>query len=236
MGRPKKQNKEVKAKTFEECIDIINMCINKRKHRWTLNALAHIDFNDVAQNLRLHIWKKWHLYDQTKKLETWLTVVINHQMINMIRNVYGNFSRPCLKCEFYDGDDSCKKFGIVSDKCDLYKTWSHGKKTKHDIQLPRPIDDHTNEIYEIKNESVDVDRTAINIHEKMKLILKPVEWQVYDLLFIQHKSEEEVGKILKYKSNEKNRNAGYKQIANIRKKIILKVKDALEKEEIEIVH
>jgi hypothetical protein len=236
MKSNKKKNENIKPRTFEECIDIINACINKRRHRWTLSALAYLDFNDVAQNLRLHIWKKWYLYDQNKKLETWLTVVINHQMINMIRNVYGNFSRPCLKCEFYEGEDSCKKFGIVSNKCDLYKTWNYGKKTKHDIQLSLPIENHANEIKDIRSENIDVDRTAKNIHEKMKTVLKKSEWQVYDLLFIQNKTEEEAGKILEYKSNEKNRNAGYKQIANIRKNIITKVKDILSKEEIEIVH
>lgn len=235
MGRPRKKLVFAK-KTYEECIDTINTCINKRKHRWTLSALSHIDFDDVAQNLRVHIWQKWHLYDQSRKLETWLTVVINNQMINMIRNVYGNFSRPCLKCEFYEGDDSCKKFGIVSNQCDLYKTWNYGKKTKHDIQLPLPIENHINEVHEIQNETVDVDKTAIHIHEKMKQILKPYEWQVYELSFIQHKSDEEIGKILEYKSTEKNRSAGYKQVANIRKKIIRKAKELVFNEEIEVIY
>lgn len=161
MGRRKKiQQEKVTHRSFEECINIINECINKRRHRWTLSALAFLDFEDVAQNLRFHIYKKWHLYDQNKKLESWLTVLINHQMINMIRNYYGNFSRPCLKCEFYEGEDVCKKFGIVSTQCDLYRTWTYGKKTKHDIQLSLPIENHINEIHEIPTKELNIEKAS----------------------------------------------------------------------------
>lgn len=235
MGRRKKNQSNQRLRTFEECIDTINECINKRRHRWTLSALAFLDFEDVAQNLRFHIFKKWHLYDQTKKIESWLTVVINNQMINMIRNYYGNFSRPCLKCEFYEGDDICKKFDVVSTKCDLYRTWTYGKKTKHDIQLSLPIENYINEIQEIPTQELNIDKASIQLHDKMRSILTDLEYKVYDLLFIQHKSEEEVGKLLKYKTSEKNRNPGYKQVKNISKRIVRKAREILNNEEIEII-
>ena len=37
------------------------------------------------------------------------------------------------------------------------------------------------------------------------------------MLFIENKSEDEVAKFLGYKTNEKGRSAGYKQIKNMRK-------------------
>ena len=233
----KSQNKPIiKNVSFEESLDIINQCINKRKYRWTLSALNYIDFDDVAQILRLHIWKKWHLYDQSRKLESWLTVIINNQMINLLRNLYGNFSRPCLKCEFNEGGDGCLKFGTQNTSCDLFKAWTFGKKTKHDIQLSLPIENHTQEVYDLKSNNIDVDRTALDIHVKMKAFLNDWEYKVYDLLFIQHKTEEEIGRLLQYKSTEAGRNPGYKQISNIRKKILVKIKEMLKNGDIEIVN
>ena len=49
----------------------------------------------------------------------------------------------------------------------------------------------------------------------MKTVLKAVEWKVYNYLYIQHKSEEEVAKLMNYKTSEKNRVPGYKQIKNL---------------------
>lgn len=231
----KKINKEIKIRTFEECLDIINTEIEKRRPKWTLTAVPHISFEDVAQNLRLHIWKKWNLYDQSKPLLSWLNTVISNQIINMIRNWYGNFSRPCLKCQFNGGGDLCTKFDIQCTKCELYRTWVYGKKSAHDVKLPVSMEDHSNEVYDVKTNHIDVEKTAQNIHEKMKKVLRPSEYKIYDLLFIQHKSREEVGKLMEYKSCEKKRVPGYKQIANIEKQILAKVKECLAGDEIEII-
>jgi hypothetical protein len=69
----------------------------------------------------------------------------------------------------------------------------------------------------------------------MKEILKPLEWQVYEGLFIQHKDESQMAKELGYISNEKGRDPGYKQIKNIRKIIIVKVKQCLANGDIDII-
>ena len=61
----------------------------------------------------------------------------------------------------------------------------------------------------------------------MKKILKPIEWRVYDLLYIQNKTENEVAKAMGYVTSEKNRQPGYKQIKNIKKSIMKKVKEIL---------
>ena len=67
----------------------------------------------------------------------------------------------------------------------------------------------------------------------MRVKLKSNEWMVYKGLFIENKSEEEVAKSMGFKSNEKNRTPGYKQIKNLRKKIIEKVKKCLQKDEVD---
>ena len=112
-----------------------------------------------------------------------------------------------------------------------------GKKTKknaHDAKLPVSLEEHPQEISTAGQGHCDVEKTAIVLHEKMKTVLKAVEWKVYNYLYIQHKSEEEVAKLMNYKTSEKNRVPGYKQIKNIKKSIIEKVKKVLDKGEIDL--
>ena len=63
----------------------------------------------------------------------------------------------------------------------------------------------------------------------MKTILKANELQVYELLYIENLEEDEVAKKMGYKTSEKNRQPGYKQIKNIKKSILTKVKKEIEK-------
>ncbi len=69
----------------------------------------------------------------------------------------------------------------------------------------------------------------------MKAVLKPVEWSVYQHLYIDQKSEEETAKLMGYRTSEKGRQPGYKQIKNIKKSIIVKVKKMLSKDEIDFL-
>ena len=59
----------------------------------------------------------------------------------------------------------------------------------------------------------------------VKKKLKVNEWIVYENLYLKNKTEQEVAKILGYKTSEKNRSPGYKQIKNIKKSIIEKAKE-----------
>ena len=68
----------------------------------------------------------------------------------------------------------------------------------------------------------------------MKEVLKPLEWKIYDLLYIKNLDENEVAKEMGYKTSEANRSPGYKQIKNIKKSIIKKVKKTLGNEEIDL--
>ena len=51
----------------------------------------------------------------------------------------------------------------------------------------------------------------------MQEILKPIEWKVYGFLYIENLTEEQAAKKMGYKTSEKNRSPGYKQIKNIQK-------------------
>ena len=55
------------------------------------------------------------------------------------------------------------------------------------------------------------------------------------MLFIENKTEEEVAKKMGYRTNEKGRKAGYKQIKNLKKTFKQKILSILEKKDI-IIH
>ena len=118
MGKPK----------FEDCIDIINNEINKRKTKWNLKFLTWIDFDDVAQIIRIHIHKKWYQYDETKPLPPWLNRIISNQIKNLIRNIYGNYSRPCLRCAAAEGEVGCRIYIKQCKDCPLYESCEKNKK------------------------------------------------------------------------------------------------------------
>ena len=245
---PKKRTaKAVKKKTalvkkpcakkleFEDCITEIDTEIIKRKNKWNLTALAWMDFDDVSQILRIHIFKKWHLYDQTKKLTPWINRIISNQIKNLIRNNYGNYVRPCVKCAAAEGDDLCAIYKKQSAACPLFKNWYKNKKSAYDTKLPIALENHSQEAFSIHNQnSFDMDSASGKLHKKMKSTLKANEWLVYKYLYIDHLSEEQAAKKMGYKTTEKNRSPGYKQIKNLKKSIITKVKKCLSNDEVDI--
>ena len=220
--------------SFESKISEINQEINKRRHKWSLTTLAWMDFNDVAQILRIHIYKKWNMYNQKQPLAPWINRIVSNQIKNLIRNNYGSYSRPCLKCAAAESDNGCTIYTSQCNKCPLYAKWEKNKKSAHDIKLPVALENHTQEVHNIIEDEIDIDRAAENIHKKMHQILKPIEWKFYSLHYIQHKSEEESARLMGYKTNEKNRKVGYKQVKNLRKSIMMKVKKHLYNGDIDI--
>lgn len=193
-----------------------------------------MDFNDVAQILRIHIYKKWHLYDYKKPLAPWVNRIISNQIKNLIRNNYSNFTRPCLKCAAAEGEEGCSIYKIQCNSCPLYANWERTKKNAHDTKLTLSIENHSQEINDMPINNFNMEKTTKNIHLKMEKVLKPIEWKVYNYLYIEGKDEEETAKLMGYRTSEKNRIAGYKQIKNIKKIIIVKVKKHLYNGDIDI--
>jgi len=209
---------------FEECINEIDAEIGKRRGKWCLTAICWMDYEDVSQILRIHIYKKWHLYDQTKPLAPWLNRIISNQIKNLIRNNYGNYARPCLRCAASEGGDLCSIYGKQDSSCPLYANWEKGKKTAHNIKIPVPLENHSQEVFNQSENKIDLGENIKRVHSKMEEILKPIEWKVYKCLYIDNKSEEETAKLMGYKTNEENRSPGYKQIKNMKRTIVQKVK------------
>lgn len=225
---------------FEDNITIIDTEIAKRRHLWTLNSIQWMDFDDVSQMIRLHIYKKWKLYNHERPLIPWLNKVISHLIKNIIRNIYGNFARPCLHCAAAEPDNLCKIYGSQCGECPLYAAWEKSKKRAYEVKIPVPIDSHMNntECSFVDGgyaDSQDVDKIAAAIHIRMEKVLKPVEWEAYELLFVKNLSEEDAAQQMGYRTSETGRPAGYKQIKNLRKRIINKVKKELAEDKVDII-
>ena len=232
----KDTNDPLKKPTFEESIDFINQEIKKRRNKWNLTSLSWMDYDDVSQVIKIHIYEKWHLYDVDKPLGPWLNRIISNQIKNLIRNNYGNYTRPCLRCAAAEGVNGCKIYETQNSDCPLFAKWEKTKKKAYNIKIPLSLGDHEHEVQAVyPSDNIDIEKSAKVLHKKMKELLKPTEWIVYEGLFINWLSEEEVAKKLGYKTSESGRKAGYKQIKNIRKNIISKTKALLDKGEIDLL-
>lgn len=207
-------------KTYEECYPIIDSIIKKFGNKWRLKSINWFDFEDVSQTIKIHIYNKWHLWDQTRALEPWVAQVASHQIKNIIRNNYSNYVRPCMQCKFNTGDDGCSftASGEQDSSCSLYAKWSKNKKNGYGIKMPVSMEHHSHEINEASSiDPVCFDSSMRRLNEKMKEALSEDYYKVYEMLFLEKKTEEDVAKFMGYKTSEKNRKAGYKQIKNLKK-------------------
>ena len=224
------QNKKI---AFEKNIEIIDEEIAKRRSKWSLTSLSWIDFEDVAQIIRIHIYEKWEQYDPEKPIKPWLNRVISNQLKNIIRNNYTNYTRPCLRCAAAEGDDGCRIYVTQCSECPLYAHWKKRNLNAYNLKLPLSLENHYQEVSSIFDDYVDYDHKIKQLNDKMKEVLKPTELIVYESLFIRHENELSVAKRLGFRTSEKKRSPGYKQIQNIKKNIIKKVKELFKNGDIE---
>jgi len=214
---------------YEDMADVINVEIRKRKGKWFLDSVPWIDFDDVEQIIRIHIHQKWDKWDQTRDLKPWINKIITNQFKNILRNYYLNFARPCTSCPFNNSsteENSCSftKSGNQDDTCPLYKKWSKSKKNAHDVKIPLRLDGmEFEQITQDSPNTFNLDSSIERVQKYLKIELSEKYYEVYLMLFIENKTEDEIAKTLGYKTTEQGRAAGYKQIKNIKKMIKEKV-------------
>jgi len=238
MGRPKKIK-------YEDRVAVIDNELQKRKHKWHLNAIAWFDFQDVEQIIRFHIFKKWHLWDQKRPLEPWVNKIISNQLKNILRNHYSNFARPCLSCPFNQSEQeesvngsfcSFTPSGEQCGECKLYAKWEKSKKHAYDIKLPLALENHHQEAFSIASRDFDLGNSISKLHYEMKIVLSQKHYEIYEDLFVKNLEEDEIAKKLGYTTNEKNRKAGYKQIKNLKKMFKEKAVVVIQQKDIIIIN
>lgn len=218
---------------FEKYSDIINREISKRQVKWNLTAIPSISFDDISQNLKLHIYTKIHLYDEKKaKIENWINTIITNQLKNVLRSLYLNYNKPCISCACAEGEDDCRIFGKQDEVCPLVAHWQKVKLSAYNTKLPLPIEKHEQEIHDLPQKNFDLETSAQNLHTKMELILTHEEYQIYNLLYIEHKTDEETVNALGF---IKNKQTGHTIITKVKKLIILKAINLIKNNEVDIV-
>ncbi len=205
MSEPKK------AFSFQDKIHVIDAELAKSRHRWHLRAMPSIDYDDISQIIRLHIYKKWNQWDQSRKLEPWLAFLISNQIKNLLRNHYYSVARPCLRCEHNlhnssskigeDVDSGCgvTQSGKQCSECVIYRDWEKRKKTAHDIRMPVSYDsceDVYRGVDETPNDDQDIEKESQLLHERMIALLSPIDATIYRVLIINGLSEKDAAKFM----------------------------------------
>lgn len=216
---------------FEDRLDVIQAEINRRRPKWRLSTL---DFEDVSQMILVRVFQKYHIYDPDKGDFThWLNFMITNAIKNILRDNLTKFSRPCiLQCRFNLGNDACgyTKSGKQCDECPLFKKWRERKEDHFNVKQNLPLENHTQEVNNIQHDFMDIEGAKVKIDAAMKNKLKPFEWTLYTMLYIENKEPEEVGKILKYKTCKNSTIPGYQQIKKFQKRVVVLAREIIEDE------
>lgn len=224
---------------YEDKVEVIDNEIRKRFYKWHLTILPWIDYEDVSQIIRIHIYKKWDLWDQQKPLEPWLNKIISNQIKNLLRNHYSNYLKPCIGCKYNQadkagGEELCSftASGTQSHECGDFKKWAKNKRDAFGVKVPVPIEGIDYKNYHVQEN----DACLIKGQERLNIILKRYlsekHYFIYKMFFIDHIDEYEIAKILGYKTNEAGRKAGYKQIKNLKNMYKDLVKRIIDREDV----
>ena len=194
MGKRKPVKKDQNAKpTFEESIGIIDTELAKRRAKWHV-GIGWMDYDDVAQLIRIHIYNKWHLYDSSRPLAPWVNRIISHKIINLVDQHYANFARPCLKCPESDGGTGCLKYGEQCAQCPLYREWELKKKPALETKIPSSLDNFEGEIPLSRDYIHDPENEVVQLGKALSEVLDDNMYRVFKLSYIDHLPVEKVVK------------------------------------------
>lgn len=229
----------MEKKSYEEYQEQIDIELKKRQGKWRLDSIAWMDYDDVCQIIRAHIYKKWDQWDQIRPLAPWVNKIITNQIKNLLRNHYQNYAKPCISCPFNMSsglmDDGCSftPTNRQDSNCPLFKKWSKSKKYAYSVKLPLSIEDNLHKLnYSDPNFLYSIEDSIEKVNSILKKKLNEKQFFIYKTLFIEKVNEEEAAQILGYKTSEKGRKAGYKQIKNLKIKYKKMVVDIIYKNDI----
>ena len=209
--------------TYEDFSDVIDAAIKKQQYKWRLNAVKWFDFDDVQQIIKVHISKKWHMWDQERPLEPWIGRIISNQIRNLIRNHYGNYVNPCPSYQLPDHDSST---------CPVCQKWAKNKKAGLELKIPLSTEDFVKEVTSKQYIDFDFGASLKKLDKEMKLRLTEVHYVAYRMLYFEMKTEEDVAKFMGYKISPQKRKLGYRQVKNLKKKFLEIAVDILKEQDI----
>lgn len=231
-AKTKKTKNKLKSPPFESQLELIQNEINKRKNKWTLVA---IPFEDVSQMVMIRIFKKYHLFEPQKgEFSHWVNKVISSAIKNILRDNYLKYNRPCLGCAKNLGGDACSytPSGKQCEECPLYAKWKKNKEQHFNVKQSLPLENHAQEAESQVGDFTDIEGAKNIIDEKIKKKLRPIEYKLYKLLYVENLTEKDAGIKMEYKQTDKDRGPGYQQIAKMKTKILIAAKEVIEEEDL----
>lgn len=214
--------------SYEECYPHINSAIMARKPRWLLQRLAWLEYEDVAQIIRIHIYVKFYQWDQLRPILKWVNRIISNQTANIVRNTYTSYVKPCNGCAANEDGTLCRIYVNQCSDCPLYAKWEKSKKNAHEINLAESYNELESWHKNLASTSCnDIYQKIERVHiETMKRLTLPQQ-RIYRYIYIDHMNELDVAKIMGYKTSEKFRSPGYKQIEKCKKLFLKMAKEAI---------
>lgn len=212
-------------KTFEELYPRIEKVVEGFRGKWKFKASVESDFDDIKSEILVHIWKKWHLYNQELQVEGWAATITKNQFNNKLRDIYLKTSSPCGRCACNIGGELCSQFGIQGIECPLYKKWYNKKRYSHEAKMPLALELHINEVENSRCIYFDYDGGAAKLHKLMEGELTERDYKIYVGLFIMNKEEQEVSDECHF-----NPDSGIKRIRQIKAMIIDKARKVIARE------
>lgn len=226
-----KTNKITKP-SFESQLPTIKRELEKRRNKWTLVSLP---FEDVSQMVMIRIFKKYHTFKPERgEFSHWVNKSISNAIRNILRDNYLKYNRPCLGCAKNIGGDICSytPSGKQCEECPLFAKWKKNKEQHFNVKQSLPLENHAQEAESKIGDFTDIALAKEKIDENIKKKLKPIEYKLYQLLYIENLSEREAGVKMEYRQTNKNRGPGYQQIAKIKSKILAAAKEIIEEEDL----
>tara|TARA_R100001015_G_C4614992_1_gene170947 strand:+ start:401 stop:1078 length:678 start_codon:yes stop_codon:yes gene_type:complete len=206
---------------FDSQSEDLEELLKKYRPKWQLSALAWIDYDDVCQIIRLHIYKKWDLWDQSRPFKPWASMIISNQIKNLIRNNYSSFAKPCLRCPHNMGATSCEltKSKEQDETCPDFAKWKKKKERAFNIKLPLALEDGIASGVTTLKDFVDYKNASEKLHGLVMAQLNEKHKKIYYMLYIDNIDENDVAKKFGFKADSaKRKKPRYKQMANLKKK------------------
>ena len=206
---------------YEDFADVIDAAVKKQRFKWRLNAVRWFDFEDVEQIIKLHIAKKWHMWDQERPLEPWIGRIISNQLRNLIRNHYGNYVKPCGNCQYVRGEGcTFTRTKKQDSSCSLYAKWEKSKKSGLELKIPLSTEDFPGEVQGRPYTDFDFGGSLKRLDFYMEIKLTGSHYIAYRMLYFEDKTEEDVARFMGYKISPQKKKLGYRQVKNLKKKFL----------------
>lgn len=217
---------------YNEISEELDEVIGHYRNKWKLEAIKHESFEDFAQNTRLHIYKKLHLYNPKKSpFGAWANRIVHNQLFNTKRKLWNKANKPCTNCEFARWDGCAwTKSGQQDSTCAKFKKWEKTHQDLRLIQTATSIQDRDRKdatpIMAVAPKELDWESLIPEFHAQWDKAMKEAlenedinqsQYQIFAYIHLQKMSEDDTALAMGYKSNEEGRAPGYRAIGAAQK-------------------